>query len=1031
MATINHFGHFIVRSPLFSYDGIQRDAPHSLDEWLDAQLENDLFLEAIFWSSPILYEQAIKMLQGDNRQRERVRFSLKKYLIRASSRCTPFGLFAGCNLGRITGWRGEPEIAAGAGSLRKMIRIDMHLLFTLSSLISRDPALFSLLTFHPNNSLYEVGDSYRYVEYELEQGLRSYRISSVEKEDLLERIFAAAATGVRLQEVVALIDLEATDDEKEQFVRELVDSQLLVSELELAVTDPNPLGSLIGKLKTVSEGVNQARLTFYLEVLIGFEWAIARLNESSARERREDMVSLFKRGLEQLGLADYRNNFFQLDLFKEAPTPDKLPEKTFRTVLRGIEVLSRFTASQTKQERQLEAFKRAFIEKYESEEVPLAEVIDAETGIGFPVLGSIGNIAEAALADAYPEGTRSEQVTEPWHAFLQGLYERAIRQGATEISLQDEEIAGFAPKIAKLPSTFAVMFSLVSPGPEPQVLLQTVGGATANSLLGRFCHLDPGLHTLGRKIAEKEQDLCPDKVLAEVLHLPEARVGNVLQRPVLREFEIPYLSAASVPEERQLVLADLTLRVVGDRIVLRSKRLGKQVVPRLSTAHNYAQRSLPLYHFLCAIQHEGKTALGVDWGSWAAGLKFMPRLTYRNVILAPATWKFTAADTRQLLEGDQTEDGLEAFWKRWKLPPTVAITRGDNQLVMHIHRPEYREILLQELKDQKSLHLTEWLPGGNVSTPGSFLHQIVLPLHQQAPGRVGLPAWEEQRFPALQRTFFPGDEWLYVKIYCGAHVADTILEEAVKPVVEQLETAGDISQYYFIRFTDPHYHLRLRLQLGKREGGFAYALSALNTALAGFMRQRQIWKVQLDTYVREVERYSARYILQSERLFYHDTALFLAAGSQLELDGEADRRLLYAMRNVACWLDTFQLGLGERLDFIQGVCASLGKEFKPELRVTLDQQYRTLRHKVAVTVTPDALASLLTLRRSRIEYELAQDIASKAVPLFRNLSSYIHMSMNRWFKTDQRLQEYIVYYFLQKHYTEKRKRANALQERIS
>ncbi|SIT93969.1 lantibiotic dehydratase [Pontibacter indicus] len=1028
MATIDHFGHFIVRSPLFPYDGIHPAAAHSLDEWLDAQLENDLFLEAVFWSSPVLYEQTVKMLQGDNRQRERVRISLKKYLIRASSRCTPFGLFAGCSLGTITGWRGEPVLAAAAGSLRKAIRMDMHLLFTLSSLISRDPALVPLLSYHPNNSLYQVGDTYRYVEYELEQGVRSYRLSSVEREELLARIFAAAAGGARFQEVVALIDLEALQEEKEQFVRELMEAQLLVSELELAVTDPDPLGSLIRKLQTLAAKVCQPRLTLYLEVLTGFEGAIARLNERSDRARREEMVALFKEGLKQLGLEDYRSSFFQLDLYKETPTPDRLPGETLSAVLKGIEVLSRFTATQTKQERQLAAFKRAFVEKYESEEVPLAEVIDSETGISFPVLGSIGNISDAALADAYPEGNRTEQVTEPWHAFLQGRYERAVRLGETEIVLQDGEIAGFAPKTGQLPQTFAAMFSLVAPGTGQQVFLQTVGGATANSLLGRFYHLDEGMYRLGREIAEKEQALCPDQILAEVLHLPEARVGNVLQRPVLRAYEIPYLSAASVPGERQLPVADLLVRVEGDRIVLRSKRLGKQVRPRLSTAHNYAQRSLPLYHFLCAMQHEGKTALGVDWGSWASGLTFLPRLTYRNVILAPATWKFSAADTRQLLESGLAAEPLAAFWKQWNLPPTVAITRGDHQLLIHIHRPEYREILLQELKDQKSLHLTEWLHVGDVAAPGSFLHQVVLPLYQPAPRASGPPPVYGEDARALRRTFFPGDEWLYVKIYCGAHVADTVLAEAVKPVVERLEAAGEISQYFFIRYTDPHCHLRLRMQLGKGEGRFAWALGELNAALAAFTAQRLVWKVQLDTYVREVERYSPRYMLSSERLFYHDSALFLAAAGQLELDGEGDRRLLYAMRNVASWLDTFQLDLAERLDFIRGACAALGKEFKPDLRVTLDQQYRALRHKVTAPEEHDALEGLLALRSRRIADELGHDIAGKDAALFRNLGSYIHMSINRWFKTDQRLQEYVVYYFLQKHYTEKRKRAAVLQE---
>src|SRR5262249_32256171 len=137
-----------------------------------------------------------------------------------------------------------------------------------------------------------------------------------------------------------------------------------------------------------------------------------------------------------------------------------------------------------------------------------------------------------------------------------------------------------------------------------QVLLQGVSGPSGARLLGRFCHADPELCKFVEQHVRAEEALEPDARFAEVVHLPEGRLGNILARPILRAYEIPYLGAASVPAERQIPVTDLRVSVVDGQIVLRSGRLGKRVIPRLTSAHNF-HLSQGIYRFLCALQSQG------------------------------------------------------------------------------------------------------------------------------------------------------------------------------------------------------------------------------------------------------------------------------------------------------------------------------------------------------------------------------------------------------------------------------------------
>jgi len=121
----------------------------------------------------------------------------------------------------------------------------------------------------------------------------------------------------------------------------------------------------------------------------------------------------------------------------------------------------------------------------------------------------------------------------------------------------------------------------------------------------------------------------------------------------------------------------------------------------------------------------------------------------------------------------------------------------------------------------------------------------------------------------IQRSFIIGDEWNYFKIYTGFKTADAILTGCIYPLSNTLKSNGIIDKWFFIRYSDPKFHLRIRFHVNNPNHAAAVMLN-FNQIIKKQVNSGLVWKVQADTYNRELERYGATAIELSETLFWHD-----------------------------------------------------------------------------------------------------------------------------------------------------------------
>jgi hypothetical protein len=104
-------------------------------ENLKTLVQQPIVAEALFLASSEFYEQLQKWVIGnevDLKESERFFQTIYKYLSRMSSRCTPFGLFAGCGVGR-TGNETLVRLR-NASEYERHTRLDMQFLHLKSQL---------------------------------------------------------------------------------------------------------------------------------------------------------------------------------------------------------------------------------------------------------------------------------------------------------------------------------------------------------------------------------------------------------------------------------------------------------------------------------------------------------------------------------------------------------------------------------------------------------------------------------------------------------------------------------------------------------------------------------------------------------------------------------------------------------------------------------------------------------------------------------------------------------------------------------
>lgn len=256
----------------------------------------------------------------------------------------------------------------------------------------------------------------------------------------------------------------------------------------------------------------------------------------------------------------------------------------------------------------------------------------------------------------------------------------------------------------------------------------------------------------------------------------------------------------------------------------------------------------------------------------------------------------------------------------------------------------------------------------------------------------------------MKRRIYPGEEWLYYKIYLSPSIANRVLIEIIHPFIEKLSEHDLISEWFFIRYWDPDFHIRLRLKLNSLES-IGKIMIVFYNALKNELENHTIPKIQLDTYNREIERYGLDTIENCEQFFYQDSEYV----HKFILNNPTEWNTI--MQCIK-WISQFY----KKLEFsnieISKLVDTTSNSYNNELKLNIEQiaeinsLYRKSKLDILKSINIEDYDDGWTY--GNLEWVKQSKNQEHIVP------SLIHMHVNRIFSSNQRVYECFIYNLLKK-----------------
>jgi thiopeptide-type bacteriocin biosynthesis protein len=588
-------------------------------------------------------------------------------------------------------------------------------------------------------------------------------------------------------------------------------------------------------------------------------------------------------------------------------------------------------------------------------------------------------------------------------AYLVEALTAAAATGVTEMALSPEELDGLLPAGAP-PPTFELSFAPTREAPRAAPgtgwLLGHHGPAGAS--LGRFAEtLGAPMTALLAAIAEGEAAARPGEQALDVVHAAGRARADLSAHPPVRRAALALTGwpAAGIPAVTPAELALVVDEAAAQPLALRASPSesadGLPVAP--SPLARVRSTTLPpgLYRLLAGWSlHRQHTPWSFVWPAALANLPFLPRVVLDGFVIAPASWALPPP-------GQRHGRTLRRFRAEAPgLPRWVQIGHGDELLPVDLDAPTAAD----DLERHAGARVFEiWPPveaARLVDAGGRRLEVIAAVISEDEAASHAIAATAAAGVvppPVLT----PPADWLTFRLYGAREHQDAVLFEVVAPLVAAARAAGELAQWFFLRYVEPgaagrdHVRLRLRAAAGKD----AALRRRVRRAITPARQAGLLVAVDETDYFRETARYGGPAALAAaEALFEASSELLLAllAAEEAGVLEPDDDRLALLVRAQDALARGLALDLAARRALAERRRAAFARTLGAEVGAVAEALKRAFRQRqrtLFASLGADQIADAEAAHPAALFAAYARAVAAAYAPLSAEVRARLHTAV--------------------------------------
>ncbi|MBM0752532.1 class I lanthipeptide synthase [Staphylococcus epidermidis] len=827
---------YMVRTPIFSIELYNQFLKSDNIDY-DLILQNDIFKESIMTTTYNLYQSIGKIdWEKDNKKTRNVKESLLKYLIRMSTRSTPYGMLSGVALGEFSE---NNNIKIKDSSFHKKdVKIDGQWLYKLVHYLESDYTYYkdSFVIWNQQNYIYN-NRLYLDNNSSITENKRN-DVLSVKYNSILVFIHENSKKNITYEELVQLISSKYSIENKEEikvFVQELINKEIIFSDLRPTLENKNPLDYIINSLNPKNSLVG---------TLINISNEITKYSKMPLGKGEYKYLNIVNL-MSQLFVS---KNYLQIDTYIDY-SRNELKQSLADNISEAAYILWLLSPNHfgTKTIRNYHEF---FMDKYGFEQlVNLKQLLSDINGFGYP------------KKDSY---SFSNNI-----AFLKEKYLLAIQNNShieiTENDVKNLEKNNTVSKINAPVSTeiySEIYFGNSIKGYEDFAVISPIlGSFNAGATFGRFTgnFNIKKKNQLQKEIVHHYNNYMNENDL-EISQLNEAPL-NSRNVNILNNNRIYNTCLNLNLPKSDIDINDIFIGTTFNKLYLYSEKHDSRIVFVSNSMFNYEFGS-ELYKFLREISFEKTKFIQPITEEGIDSLPFCPRIIYKNIILKPATWKINSEMF------SETEDWLNRFAiirEKWHIPKDVIIAFGDNRLLLNLLNDKHLIILKKELKKHGRIRILESFI--NESNNERML-EIVTPLYKKT-------SLKEQSFiiPKNRNKHFNNlKDWFSIHLSIPKTYQDNFIQDYLLPFITELKVNNFIDKFFYIKFKEDEDFIKLRLF--REDEDYSQIYSFIKNWKDYCLLNSELYDYSIVDYVPEVYRYGGPHVIEDiENFFMYDSLL--------------------------------------------------------------------------------------------------------------------------------------------------------------